>query len=70
MGATRDLLDLIDGRHGHFQLESGHHGEVWLDLDTLFLRPARLVPFVEDLSRQLADAVAPEAVCGPLSAAG
>jgi|SRR5580704_650202 orotate phosphoribosyltransferase len=70
MGATRDLLDLIDGRHGHFQLESGHHGEVWLDLDTLFLRPARLVPFVEDLSRQLADAVAPEAVCGPLLGGG
>ncbi|HEX4279975.1 MAG TPA: hypothetical protein VHZ27_04360 [Solirubrobacteraceae bacterium] len=70
MGATRDLLDLIDGRQGHFQLESGHHGELWLDLDTLFLRPARLVPFVEDLSRQLADAVAPEAVCGPLLGGG
>ncbi len=66
----RDLLELIDGRQGHFQLESGHHGELWLDLDTLFLRPARLVPFVEDLARRLADAVDPDAVCGPLLGGG
>jgi len=66
----RDLLDLIDGRDGHFQLESGHHGELWLDLDTLFLRPARLVPFVADLARRLAHAVDPDAVCGPLLGGG
>jgi orotate phosphoribosyltransferase len=60
------LIDLIDGRRGHFQLESGHHGELWLDLDTLFLNPARLVPFVTDLAEQLADSVCPEAICGPL----
>ena len=65
-----DLPGLIDGRHGHFQLESGHHGELWLDLDTLFLRPARLVPFVEDLARRLAAAVNPDAVCGPLLGGG
>lgn len=68
MGAERapGLLELIDGRRGHFRLESGHHGELWLDLDTLFVQPARLVPFVEDLAHQLADRVAPTAVCGPL----
>jgi orotate phosphoribosyltransferase len=60
------LIDLIDGRRGHFQLESGHHGELWLDLDTLFLHPARLVPFVNDLAHRLADSVRPEAICGPL----
>jgi orotate phosphoribosyltransferase len=60
------LLELIDGRHGHFRLESGHHGELWLDLDALFVHPARLVPFVENLAHQLADLVAPTAVCGPL----
>jgi len=68
--APRDLLDLINGRQGHFQLESGHHGELWLDLDMLFLRPARLVPFVEELARTLAEAVGPDAVCGPLLGGG
>jgi orotate phosphoribosyltransferase len=68
--APRDLMDLIDGRQGHFQLESGHHGELWLDLDTLLLWPARLVPFVEDLARRIADAVDPDAVCGPLLGGG
>jgi len=62
--------DLIDGRQGHFQLESGHHGELWLDLDTLFLRPAKLVPFVTDLARRLADSVDPDAICGPLLGGG
>lgn len=60
------VLALINGRRGHFQLESGHHGELWLDLDTLFVRPARLAPFVEDLAEQLARRVTPTAVCGPL----
>jgi orotate phosphoribosyltransferase len=68
--APSDLLALIDGRRGHFQLESGHHGELWLDLDTLFLRPARLVPFVDDLARRIVDAVDPDAVCGPLVGGG
>jgi orotate phosphoribosyltransferase len=61
-----DLLTLLDGRPGHFQLESGHHGELWLDLDALFLRPARLVPFVENLAGRLSAAVEIDALCGPL----
>lgn len=68
--APSDLLALIDGRQGHFQLESGHHGELWLNLDTLFLRPARLVRFFEDLARRIVDAVDPDAVCGPLVGGG
>lgn len=63
---AQDLLELIDGRQGHFQLESGHHGDLWLDLDTLLLHPARLVPFVEELARRLAQTVDVGAVCGPL----
>jgi orotate phosphoribosyltransferase len=61
---------MIDGRQGHFQLESGHHGELWLDLDSLFVRPARLVPFVEDLARRLEESVRPDAICGPLVGGG
>ena len=45
-----DLLTLLDKRAGHFQLESGHHGELWLDLDALLLRPSLLQPFVQTLA--------------------
>jgi orotate phosphoribosyltransferase len=64
--AEERLLDLVDGRRGHFRLESGHHGELWLDLDALFLRPARVAPFAARLARALAARVAFDAVCGPL----
>jgi orotate phosphoribosyltransferase len=60
------LLELLDGRSGHFQLESGHHGELWLDLDTFLLRPARLSPYVNVLARRLAETVEPDGICGPL----
>jgi orotate phosphoribosyltransferase len=60
------LLDLLDGRRGHFHLESGHHGELWLDLDALFLRPARLTPFVADLAERVSGIGNVDAVCGPL----
>lgn len=56
---------LLPARRGHFRLESGHHGELWLELERLFLRPAALQP----LAGALAQALAPhqiEAVCGPL----
>ncbi len=60
-----DLLRLLRSREGHFALESGHHGELWLDLELLFLRPERVQP----LSAALAKRIAPhrvDAVCGPL----
>ena len=53
-------------RRGHFLLESGHHGESWLDVDRLFARPARLRPLVESLAERLA-AYNLDAVCGPLT---
>ncbi len=59
------LLELVDGRRGHFRLESGHHGGLWLDLDPLFAQPRRIAPFVA----ALADAIRPHdvsVVCGPL----
>jgi orotate phosphoribosyltransferase len=60
-----DLVRLLAARKGHFRLESGHHGDLWLDLDPLYLRPCRLRPFVTELARRLA-AHGVEAVCGPL----
>src|SRR5688500_1121892 len=34
-----ELLTLIHSRTGHFLLESGHHGNVWLDLELLCHHP-------------------------------
>ena len=59
------LLDLVPARRGHFEYESGHHGDLWLDLDTLFLRPRRLQPYVPSSRSQVARHE-PEVVCGPL----
>ena len=59
------FLGLVEGRRGHFRLESGHHGALWFDLDPLFAEPRRIAPFVV----ALADAIRPkelDAVCGPL----
>lgn len=56
---------MLAAKTGHFALESGHHGNLWLDLEPLFLRPNDLRPFVEELSRKLSNHDF-EAVCGPL----
>lgn len=54
---------LVQARRGHFRLESGHHGDLWLDLDGLFWSAAAVVPLAE----QLADRLPPvDVVCGPL----
>jgi orotate phosphoribosyltransferase len=59
------VVELLDARKGHFALESGHHGELWLDLDALFVQPSPIVRFADELARRLASAGV-EAVCGPL----
>lgn len=52
-------------RRGHFEYESGHHGDLWLDLNALFLRPHRLQPYLSQLAHQVA-LHGLEVVCGPL----
>ncbi|MEQ4207126.1 phosphoribosyltransferase family protein [Actinopolymorpha sp. B17G11] len=61
-----EILDLMGVRRGHFLLESGHHGDLWLDLDALFENPTALRPFVHDLARSL-DVNRLDGVCGPLT---
>ncbi len=61
-----ELLGLLAARTGHFRLESGHHGDLWLDLDPLFLRPTRLRGFAAALASRFA-AYDVEAICGPLN---
>jgi len=43
------LLELMVAKIGHSAYESGHHGNLWLDLDRLFERPALLRPSVTEL---------------------
>jgi orotate phosphoribosyltransferase len=56
---------LLSRREGHFVLESGHHGDLWLDLELLFLRPERVQPLAAALADRLAK-LDVEGVCGPL----
>ena len=61
----QEVVDLLNARDGHFLLESGHHGKLWLELDSLFARPARTSLFAAELALRLGPAGV-EAVCGPL----
>ena len=59
------FLELVDGRRGHFRLESGHHSALWLNLDPLFAEPRRIEPLVVALTNALRP-YAVTGVCGPL----
>jgi orotate phosphoribosyltransferase len=59
------LLSLFAARKGHFRFESGHHGDLWLDLELLCQRPESVRPFASELARRLAPWRV-DAVCGPL----
>lgn len=59
-----DFLALAAARRGHFRLESGYHGSLWIELDALFAAPRRIMPFVETLADRLRGHKV-DAVCGP-----
>ncbi|HLO14922.1 MAG TPA: phosphoribosyltransferase family protein, partial [Anaerolineales bacterium] len=61
----KEFLNLLHPRQGHFKLESGHHGNLWLDLDRLFLRPEDIRPFIVELAHKIS-AFEINAVCGPM----
>lgn len=65
-GLSHDLIGMLQAQRGHFRLESGQHGDLWLDLDRLLLRPDRLRPFAVELAGRLRRHGA-EAVCGPMA---
>jgi orotate phosphoribosyltransferase len=62
---NEDVLALVEGRRGHFQLESGHHGDLWLQLEALCLHPGEIRPFAVRLAAALRR-YRVEVVCGPL----
>lgn len=57
--------ELLTINRGHFALESGLHGDVWFDLENVFLRPALLQPFIDRLAGRLSKYDL-SAVCGAL----
>jgi len=61
-----ELLAAVRARRGHFALESGHHGNLWLDLETLCARPASVWPFAKRLAGRLRPYDV-DVVCGPLN---
>jgi orotate phosphoribosyltransferase len=59
------FIDLLSINRGHFALESGLHGDIWFDLENVFVRP----PFVEPFADGLAKLLSPydlSALCGAL----
>lgn len=65
MNALPQVLELVAARRGHFLLESGHHGELWLDLELLCSQPSRVQPLCAELAARLSKFNV-EVVCGPL----
>ena len=60
------LLPSVPFRRGHFKTESGHHTDLWMDLETLCRRPTAVLPLARELARRLR-AYDVDAVCGPLN---
>lgn len=59
------VLELFSARKGHFLLESGHHGDLWLDLESL-CRDSRRVQIVAAKLGESLSKLELDAVCGPL----
>lgn len=60
-----EILKLFSARKGHFKFESGHHGDLWLEIPLAYVRPDRLRPYAAHLARRL-ETHRIEAVCGPM----
>ena len=60
-----DILKLLTARNGHFLLESGHHSDLWLDLEALCIEPARVQLLAAELANRLKH-LDIGVVCGPL----
>ena len=65
MAMDSELLELFETRKGHFRFESGHHGDLWLEIPLAFLRPSRVRPHARRLARMLAGHRI-QMICGPL----
>lgn len=64
--AGAELLQAVGASRGHFRYESGHHGDLWLDLDGAFVDARRARGWAARLARRAAEC-RPDVVCGPLT---
>lgn len=62
---SSDLEQAVGATRGHFRYESGHHGDLWLDLEMLFIDAQRMRGWAKALAQRVA-AGRPEVICGPL----
>lgn len=60
-----NVLELQSARRGHFLLESGHHGDLWLDLEALCYQPHRVQTIATELAKAISEWKV-DAVCAPL----
>jgi len=56
----------MEAQRGHFRLESGHRGELWLECDRLYRRPVELRELVGELAARVRR-YQPDVVCGPVT---
>ena len=63
---AREQLELaLRTANGHFVYESGHHGDLWIDLQKLLAHTPHMRAWASEIAR-LSYAQRPEVVCGPL----
>jgi len=62
---AENVLELLSAKRGHFLLESGHHGDLWLDLEALCYRPHRVQAMTADLAKGISE-WGLDAICAPL----
>ena len=60
-----EVAALLPWRKGHFRIESGHHGDTWLNLELLCLHPEPVERLAISLAERLA-ALGADVICGPL----
>ena len=60
------LLAAVAAERGHFRYESGHHGDLWLDLDRLLIDAGGTRALASALAER-AVACWPDVACGPLT---
>jgi orotate phosphoribosyltransferase len=60
-----NVLELFAARRGHFRFESGHHGDLWLEIAAAYVRPKRVREHAARLAKMLSGHRI-EAVCGPM----
>lgn len=63
---SSSLEEAVGAIRGHFRYESGYHGDLWLDLDPLFVEARRMRAWAAELAQATA-ICRPDVVCGPLT---